>query len=443
MMKAFAKRTTLLIALIAFALGWVLLMSLGGSAKGSTVGADGSQATVTYVDYSDFARVTTYLSVVDSSGQPIVGLGADAFELTEDEIPVDIESFVGAGQQPIVAILLIDHSGSMGQQGKMAGARDAAKTFVEQLQDGRDRIGVTAFDNSQSPIHRLSIITAEDRAALNAKIDRLSHSGGTAYYDAVYDAVQQLQGESGRKVIVAMTDGRDGNSRHSQRDVIKIAQDSDVPLYTIGLGGDARASVLEEMAEETGGEYYYSPGAGELASLYRDLAQALQNEYSLTYISPTPDRDGTRRDVAVTITHPGAALSTGGLYNPGGVLSVNLNLPLFLVLAALLVGLLFLPRLGPVLKSRQRVPVEVAADRREAYPEYRPPAEYPPQPPPPPAAYPQQGQPTYPPPPAYPQQGPPSAYPPPTQPATTCPHCGAQMRPQAKFCGSCGQSRTT
>ncbi len=433
-MKAFAKRMTLLIALIAFALVWVLLMSLGLSVQGSTEGADGSQATVTYVDDADFAKVTAYLSVVDGSGQPITGLGTESFELTEDQIPVDVEAFIGSGQQPIVAVLLIDHSGSMGEQGKMEGAREAAKTFLAQLQDGRDRIGVTAFDDQQSPLYRLNVISAEDRVALNSQIDRLTDAGGTACYDAVYDAVLQLQGQSGRKVIIAMTDGRDNDSHHSLRTVIKLAQENDVPLYTIGLGRDAQADTLERMAQETGGQYYFSPSAGELATLYRDLAQALQNEYSLTYTSPTPDRDGTRRDVAVTISHPGATLSAGGVYNPGGVLSVSLNLPLFLGLAALLVGLLFLPRLGPVLKSRRQASVEVAPDRQEVYPEYRPPAEY--GPPPPPPSYP---------PPTYPPQGPPTYVPPPTppvQPATTCPRCGAQLRPQARFCGNCGLPRS-
>ena len=110
--------------------------------------------------------------------------------------------------------------------------------------------------------------------------------------NAVYNALEDLQSQSGRKVVIAMTDGKDNQSRHSLRSTIKFAQENKVPVYTIGLGRDVLESQLRTMANETGGQYYFSPDAGQLASLYQDLAQTLQNEYSLTYTSPTPRRDG-------------------------------------------------------------------------------------------------------------------------------------------------------
>lgn len=443
-MRALGKRTTLLIALAAVALGWVFLMSLDLSEQGSSTGGDGSQADITYIDDSDFSQVTAYVSVADSLGQAIAGLEQSAFKLTEDQIAVEVKSFIAAGEQPIVAVLLIDHSGSMGRAGKMEGARIAAKTFVEQLQDGRDRIGVTAFDHQQSTLYGLNLISAGDRAALNSRIDGLTDQGGTAFFDAIYDAVGQLESQSGRKVIVAMTDGIDENSRHSLGSIIERAQESELPVYTVGLGADVEGAVLERIANETGGEYHYSPTSGELAALYRDIAQALQNEYSLTYTSPTPHRDGTQRDVALIVTHPGAALDASGTYSPGGVLSVGLNLPLFFGLAIPLVALLFVPRWRQSRKRKREIGPEPAP---------RPAADYPPAPYPPQSQTYSPSPATYPPPPApyspspYSQGAPPGYAPPSTPQASAqqsirCPRCGAQLRPQAKFCGSCGLKRT-
>ncbi|MFB0537509.1 MAG: VWA domain-containing protein [Anaerolineae bacterium] len=404
-MKAFAKRTALLVVLVAFAIAWVAVMSLDFSRKGGSVGADGSQATVTYVSESEFPRITVYLSVVDGSAQPLIGLSREAFALTEDGIPVDIEGFIGAGFQPVTAILLIDHSGSMDDYGKMQGAREAAKAFLANLQDERDRIGVTAFDHQESELYALSPISGADRAALNAKVDRLDAEGGTAYYDAVYNAVLQLQNQPGRKVVIALTDGIDEDSHRSLNSAIKFAQESKVPIYTIGLGRDVYEGVLEKMAQETGGWYYFSPEASQLAALYEDLAHALQSEYSLIYTSPTPRLDGTRRDVVVTVEHPGATVSAAGDYTVGGILAPTINFPLFAVLLLCLLFLLLVPGLvGGLVRRLQPSPAPAVSVA--------------------PA----------------PAQPPQVVQKPMVVQKRQCPHCGHALRAEAKFCSGCGRT---
>ncbi len=417
-MKAFAKRTVLLLFLIIFAICWVTLMSLELSGTGSAEGADGSRATVTYVDESEFPQVTVYLSVVDGAAQPIISLGHEAFALTEDSIPVNIENFIGAGNQPIVAILVIDHSGSMDHDDKMAGARRAAHTFLDQLKIGQDRVGVIAFDDDLTTLSPLKLISETDQQRLKSKISGLEPRGGTAFYDAVHKAVEDLQAQRGRRVVIALTDGMDTGSYWWLNNVIDWAEQHKTPVYTIGLGRDVEESELEKMAGRTGGKYYFSPDADQLAALYKDLANALQNEYSLTYTSPTPRRDGARREIDAVVTHPGAALSAAGEYNPGGVLSVTLNLPLFVGLAMMLGSLLFVPG-GLKLLTRYR-PERVTPTPSPLH-----------QPPPQPPVY------------TPPPQRPDSLHPPPTpqpgQASSTCTHCGSPIRPQARFCPKCGR----
>lgn len=413
-MKAFAKQTVLLVVLIVFAIGWVFLMNLDFSKQGGAMGPDGSQATVTYIDESDFPRITVYLSAVDGSAQPLIGLVEEAFALTEDGIPVEIETFIGAGFQPVTAILLIDHSGSMDRGGKMQGAQEAAKAFLANLQDGRDRIGVTAFNHRESLLYDLNLISATDRAALNTRIGQLDADGGTAYHDAVYSAVSKLESQSGRKVVIALTDGIDENSRRSLNSTIKLAQEGKVPVYTIGLGQDVKESVLEKMAQQTGGRYYFSPEASQLAALYEDLAHALQSEYSLTYTSPTPRQDGTRRDVAVTVEHPGATVSTVGDYTVGGILAPTINWPLF---AVLLLGLLFLLLMPGLVGGLVRRPQPVPAPATPVTPA--------------PSRPPQARQVSIP------------AVEPVIAQTRKCPHCGHALRAEAKFCSGCGRTLAT
>ena len=70
-----------------------------------------------------------------------------------------------------------------------------------------------------------------DRDATRAAIDTYKTAGGTALFDAVADALARLETAEGRRVVVAMTDGRDENnpgtapgSRRSLDDVLRAVK---------------------------------------------------------------------------------------------------------------------------------------------------------------------------------------------------------------------------
>lgn len=386
-MKAFAKRTALLVVLVAFAIAWVSVMSLDFSRKGGSVGADGSQAKLTWIDSaSRFPEIDLHVLVLDGADEPIKNLSSAAFEVTEDDIPVDIIAFAGAGEQTVTAILVLDRSGSMERENKMAGAREAALTFVEMMRVDKDQVGLITFDERVETSQQLT----SDKAALEVAIQGVVPHGDTAYYDAVYEAINQLTTATGRRVVIALTDGKDNSSRRSRETTIQYAVDNHIPLYTIGLGRreiDKRG--LREMAERTGGEFHQAPSASELAALYGRMGLELRNEYVLGYTSPTAKLDGTRRDVMVTVEHPGATVSTVGDYTVGGILAPTINWPLFAFLLLGLLLLLLMPGLvGGLVRRRQPVLVPEAAQTRQ------------------------------------------------------CPHCGRMLRAEAKFCSGCGRTLT-
>ena len=344
-MRRLTRKTILLAILFVFAVGWVVLMSLGTTRPGAATGPDGSTASITLIDSdSAFPIINTHVLVRDGTGQPVRGLGQEAFELTEDGIPVRITGFLGAGEQAVTAVLVIDHSGSM-EGSKMAGAQEAAKVFVSMTREGMDSLGILVFDDVIDTLSPLKPVSHADKDALTRQIDAVSADGGTAFHDAVYAALEQLQGASGRTVVIALTDGKDNESRRSVDQVITFAKDNHVPVYTIGLGsgGDIDTSRLKKLAQETGGEFHQTPTADQLAELYGKIAQELQNEYVLSYTSPTPNLDGTQREVMVNIEHGGGTLSTNRPYAVGGIIKSSINYPFFGALLLLLLVLLALP----------------------------------------------------------------------------------------------------
>jgi VWFA-related protein len=448
-MKRFT-RLFLLLLLFACAIGWSGLMSIDFLRERATPASDGSSASITYFDYnqSAFSDVTVYLSVLDGNGQPVLGLAKDAFAIYEDETRVNITGLVQGGEQPVTAVMMIDQSGSMESSSKMQDAKSAASTFLDHLENGRDRVGVLAFNSSTTELGSLRLIDDAVRSDLDSRIRNLDADGGTAYYDTIYQAIDMLRGVEGRKVVLALTDGQDTSSSRGRNTVTQHAQDNLVVIYTIGLGRDVERSDLERIAEETRGEYYEEPTGSELADLYAGMAQGLQDEYSMVYRSPTPQLDGTTRQVQVTVNLPSGTATAVGSYAVGGTLTPSLNLWPCLGILPLLV-LLVLPGLFDRLRGRGRL-----AESEWAAEPIPPPS--PPLPAEPPA-------------PAAPA---PAAPPPPTvaaaclncgaalrtgarfcrecgqpvvaapQPAPTCAHCGAQMRAGARFCRTCGQQVT-
>lgn len=335
-------------------------------------------ARVTQVDSSHYPDVTLYVSVTDAAGRPAGGLAASDFSISEDGQRVDLSSFVGGGASPVATALLIDRSASMEDRDKIGDAQDAARAFVGQMRPG-DRTALIAFSSRPQTIQEFTA----DQSDLVEAIGRVRPDGGTAIYDSVIAGVDALKGSAGRRALLLLTDGqdcRDSNScpdqygsRSSLDQAIDYANRQGQPLYVVGLGdrgSDDRdgvdEAVLQRLAQATGGEYFYAPTGDQLAGLYRKLSADLQQEYALTYRSPRPFYDGTRRDIRVSVSGAPAA---SGRYVEHHLIDVRSDPLVGLLLLIPILGALLLPSL-----RHKRLPVDPAPSAAQESPAASPPA---------------------------------------------------------------------
>lgn len=308
------------------------------------------QIRITQVDKSKFPQVTVYVSVVNEKGEP-VGIDPATIQIYEnDQVmqPTDIHGGSSNEILPVTTMLVMDISGSMDKNGKLAAAKEAAKTYVSQMRPG-DQAGLMTYDTQTYYVQPIT----SDTTALAAAIDGLVTGGDTAMYNALVEAEKNLESINGRKSIIVLTDGLDNKSQSTADDVMAAISEGGLTISAVGFGDAAsRGQVgldeagLKLLAKKTGGLYSFAGDAETLRAIYQQYGQVLQSEYALTYLSPTSLRDGINRGLKVSLA--GNAAATSSQYNPGGLLP-EVSAPswsMFLAILAVLLLLLALPFLA-------------------------------------------------------------------------------------------------
>jgi Ca-activated chloride channel family protein len=243
--------------------------------------------------------VEVYATVTDRQGQPVTGLMAADFRLSEDGTPQSITTFA-AGEFPVSVAIAIDRSFSMaaGKADRLALAKSAARSFIGALRPN-DQIMVVAIGSDTGVVQPL---TTDHAAALSA-IGRLDAWGTTPLYDATLAALDAIQPAKGRRALVLLSDGSDRYSETTAPALLEQARRRDVLMYPVAIGS-MRPPVFAELATATGGRSYFVHDPRELIGTLTSIAHELQSQYLLGYAPARGGADGAWHAIQVTANRP-------------------------------------------------------------------------------------------------------------------------------------------
>ena len=264
--------------------------------------------------------------VTDPQGRFVSGLSSPEFLVFEDGQPQDISLF-DVAPAPIDLALLLDTSSSMAD--KIGTVQQAAIGFTSVVRQG-DRIAIVDVKDTVKVIHPLNEDFASARKAIGSTYAR----GNTALYNGVYttltELVRQRPADNGirRQAIVVLSDGADTSSLVALDDLMDLAKNSGVAIYTITLQttlhqrsivtnspSQAEASyAMKALASETGARAFFPAAIQELAGVYDMIAQELANQYLVGYVPKNARRDGSYRRVDVRIDRAGVRARTRSGY---------------------------------------------------------------------------------------------------------------------------------
>jgi Ca-activated chloride channel family protein len=244
--------------------------------------------------------VEVYATVTNPQGEPVKGLTAADFRLSEDGAPQIITTFA-AGEFPLSVAVGIDRSFSMGagKTDRLAMAKSAAHAFIGAL-GPNDQVMVVAIGSDTDVAAPLTT----DHAAALAAIDRLDAWGTTPLYDATLAALDAIQTAKGRRALVLLSDGTDRYSDTTAADLLDQARRRDVLVYPVAIG-PTRPPVFAELATATGGRSFFVQDPNELARTVTAIAHELRSQYLLGY-APTRGLASQPewRSIEVTVTRP-------------------------------------------------------------------------------------------------------------------------------------------
>jgi Ca-activated chloride channel homolog len=260
-------------------------------------------------------RPAIEFTMVDANRQ-LLNVSAGTLRVFEDGLEQQVEVFQEA-VSPVSIVFALDTSGSMRRVADDVKA--AARSFVQALRP-QDPLGLILFSDKALFAHDISTVR---KWSLEA-IDRYQAVGGTALYDAVYNALMRLRGIEGRRVVVVMTDGRDENNKgdgpgstRTFKDVLERLRSVDATVFAVGLGTKLDQDVLERLALESGGEASFPADVSTLGDEFRRIVENLRKRYVISYTSTNSTRDGNWRKVEIQSTTPGVtAISRGGYFEP-------------------------------------------------------------------------------------------------------------------------------
>ena len=275
--------------------------------------------------------VDVLFTVLDRRNKLVPTLDKPDFRILDDNAPQDIRYFSKQSDLPLRIGMLLDTSNSIRDRIKFE--QDAADNFLfSVMRHGKDEAFLMTFDDEPQEIQAFT----GDSGALRDKINRTRAGGGTAVYDAIYQAcVAELshpprppgdQPDVVRRVMILISDGEDNLSTHTRAEAIEMAQRTSVVIYTISTStqwitlddpskersgnrkyhlteGD---KILQALAEETGGRAFYPYHVDDLDQSFQDIGDELRNQYSIAYNPTNHSLDGRYHKIKIeTPDHKG------------------------------------------------------------------------------------------------------------------------------------------
>lgn len=242
-------------------------------------------------------RVLTFILLVTAFARP---------QMIFKEEEIDAEG--------IDIIISMDLSSSMLSKDFEPDRLTASQALAAEFVDGRnyDRIGVTAF---AAESYTKCPITTDHKIVKKflAELECGKLSDGTAIGMGLANSVKALsKSEAKSKIIILLTDGENNAGYIQPLTAVEMAKSFNIKVYTIGVGSMTEAmtptgrrsdgsyvfgyrtvrideTLMEDIANKTGGKYFRATDVNSLKKIYQEIDQLEKTKMEVAIVKRQSD----------------------------------------------------------------------------------------------------------------------------------------------------------
>ena len=253
---------------------------------------------------------TIYVSVLNDAGAPITDLGTADFVIKEGGKDREIVN-AGMTSVPLRIALLVDDNGT-------GIFRYGVAKFIERLQ-GRAEFAVTTVTGQNLRVVDYTTSTELLTAAIGRLTARPGTNDGGQLLEGIFETAKDFQKRSApRPVIVVLTVGGEEHSTLPAHHVLEELRKSGAALHVIATSSSALrptapvsrpgalleenmnlSEVLGDGPKQSGGKREEIVASAGIVSGLQELAEALRNQYAVSFSRPDRPKDNEKLSVSV------------------------------------------------------------------------------------------------------------------------------------------------
>ncbi len=209
-------------------------------------------------------------SIEMDKGKVLCGKKQDVFLLVNFDIP-EIEIDKTQKRPDLNLAMVIDRSGSMEIGNKLEYVKKASSFVVNNLSKA-DILGIVEYDDRINILWPSSLVTAPQM--INKLIMELTARGSTNLTGGMMKGVDEvLKNNKKDKInrVMLLSDGLANQGitdPSSINQLVRDTRDKGITISTLGVGLDYNEDLLQSIAENGGGNYYYIESPTQIQSIF-------------------------------------------------------------------------------------------------------------------------------------------------------------------------------